>query len=117
MIRLRNDHTGHENGGTGSGTLKPFRSDSGVCVGVSKNTTRMSTYDIGMYLDTLGNFRVGSVSEGRFGTQKCTVIDAWAGNQKGLSQGFYTVCAGMNARENYAGMSSGRIAPERNIGR
>ena len=65
----------------------------------------------------LGRFEVGSVSEGRFGTRKCTVIGAWAGTQRGLSRGFYTVCAGMNARENYAGMSSGKITRKRNIGR
>ena len=50
--------------------------------------------------------RVGSVSEGRFCTQKCTLIGAWAGTQRGLSRVFYTVCAGLNARENYAGMNS-----------
>ena len=49
MIRMRNDHTGHENGGTGSGTLNPFRSDSGACVDVSKSKTKMSMYDSDMY--------------------------------------------------------------------
>ena len=49
MIRLQKDHVGHENGDTGSGMLKPFRSDSGVCVKVSKTNTRMSTYDSGIY--------------------------------------------------------------------
>ena len=53
MIRLQNDHVGHKNGDTGSGSLKPFRSESGVCVEVSKTNTRMSTYDIGMYRDKL----------------------------------------------------------------
>ena len=86
MIRLRNHHTGHKNGGTGSGTLKPFRSDSGACVDVSKSNTRMSTYDIGMYRDTLGHFQVGSVSEGQFGNRKCTLMGAWAGTRRGLSR-------------------------------
>ena len=36
----------------------------------------------------LGRFEVGSVSEGRFGTRKCTGIGAWAGTQRGLSRGF-----------------------------
>ena len=49
MIRLKNDHAGHDTGDTGSGTLKPFRSDSGVYVEVSKTNTRTSTYDSGMY--------------------------------------------------------------------
>ena len=53
MLRLRNDHTGHENGGTGSGTLNPFRSDSGACVDVSKSKTKMSMYDSDMYRDMI----------------------------------------------------------------
>ena len=106
MIQFCNGHTGHKNGGTGSGTLKPFRSDSGACVDVSKSNTRMSTYDIGMYRDTLGHFQVGSVSEGQFGTRKCTLMGAWAGTRRGLSRGFYTVCGGMNSGQNYAGMNS-----------
>ena len=105
-IRLRNDHTGHENGGTGSGTLKPFYSDSGACVDVSKSNTRMSTYDIGMYQDTRGHFQVGSVSEGRFGIRKCTIMGTWAGTQRGVSRGFYTV---------YAGRIRSRITRERNM--
>ena len=117
MLRLRNHHTDHENRGTGSGTLKHFRSDSGACVDVRKSNSSMSMYDIGMYRDTLGYFQVGSVLEGRFGTRKCTLMGAWAGTQRGLNRGFYSVCAGMNARENYAGMSSGRITREENIGR
>ena len=69
MIRLRNDHTGHKNGGTGSGTLKPFHSDSGACVDVSKIKTRMSTYGSGMYRDMIHvRLRVGNVSEGTSGT-------------------------------------------------
>ena len=70
MKRLKNDHAGHENGDTGSGTLKPFRSDSGVCIEVSKTNTRMSTYDSGMYRGMIrARLRVGSVSEGTSGTR------------------------------------------------
>ena len=87
MIRLKNDHVGHENGDTGSGTLKPFRSDSGVCVEVSKTNTRMSTYNCGMYRDMIRvTLQVGRVPEGRVGTQKCTLIGTWAGTQGRLSR-------------------------------
>ena len=68
MIRLQNDHVGHENGDTGSGTLKSFHSESGACVEVSKTNTRMSTYDSVMYRGMIRvRLRVGSVSEGTSG--------------------------------------------------
>ena len=70
MIRLKNDHAGHENGDTGSGTLKPFHSDSGLCVEVSKTNTRMSKYDSDMHRDMIRvRLQVGSMSEGTFGTR------------------------------------------------
>ena len=53
MILLQNDHVGHKKRDTGSGTLKPFHSDSRVYVEVSKTNTRMSTYDSGMYQDMI----------------------------------------------------------------
>ena len=51
VIRLQNDHAGHNNRDTGSGTLKPFHSDSWESVGLNKINTRMSTYNIGMDLN------------------------------------------------------------------
>ena len=112
--QLKNDHAGHENGDTGSGTLKPFRSDSRACVEVSKTNTRMSTYDSGMYRDMIRvTLRVGSVLEGRFGTQKCMLIGTWAGTQGGLSRdskrvkpgvlyGLRGQNSGQNLEQNYA---------------
>ena len=53
MLQLRNGHTGHENGGTGSGTMNYCRSNGGACADMNKSKTRMGTYDIGMYQDML----------------------------------------------------------------
>ena len=58
--------------------------------------------------------QVGSVSERRFGTWKCTLIGAWAGTQSGLSQDSKRVKPGVlyglrgqneghNFEQNYAG--------------
>ena len=94
--------------------MKPFRSDSGVCVEVSKTNTRMSTYDSGMHRSMICvTFRVGSVSESRFGTRKCTLIGTWAGTQGGLSwdskrvkpgvlYGLRGQNLGQNSKQNYA---------------
>ena len=48
MSRLRNGHTGRENRGTGLGTMKAFRSDSGACGNGSKSKNKMRTYNIGV---------------------------------------------------------------------
>ena len=62
--------------------------------------------------------QVGSVSEGRFGTRKCTLLSTWAGTQGGLSQDSKRVKPGVlyglrgqnlgqnseqNSEQNYAG--------------
>ena len=75
----------------------------------------MSTYDSGMYRDMIRvTLRVGSVSEGQFGTRKCTLIGTWAGTQGGLSRdskrvkpgvlyGLRGQNSGQNLEQNYAG--------------
>ena len=120
MIRLKNNHVGHENRNTDSGTPRTFRSDSGVCVEVSKTNTRMSTYDSGMYRDMIRvTLRVGSVSEGQFGNRKCTLIGTWAGTRGGLSRdskrvergvlyGLRGQNSGQNSEQNYAGTKTCR---------